>query len=349
MKNIKVWTITALVIGVVVGILLYNKSRMNARFKANDLGSVPVSVMTVSLQKTGDDRTFVGTVAANNDVAIVSETQGRVTKVLAEVGDRKAAGSVIVEVDDELKRAMYASAEVNYQKAKRDLERFESLLKQDAATDQQAEAARLGFKSAEAQFITARREYGDTKITTPISGTITARPVNIGTYIQKGMTVANVVDLARLKVKLNISERDVFALKTGYKALITTEIYPGIVFQGNIGTISDKSDDSHSYPVEVFLPNSTEHPLRSGMFCRASFTSTAATEVLAIPREALVGSLKKPQVFRIEGGIAVLRDVVAGAEFGTQLAITNGLSAGDRIVVSGQNNLKDSTAVTVIN
>src|SRR5689334_19432865 len=149
MKNLRVWTIGVLIIGGMVGVLLYNKSRMDARSRSNTLSSIPVSVTTAALQTAGDDRTLIGTVTANNDVSIVSETQGRVTKVLAEIGDRRSAGSVIVQVDDELKRANYASAEVNFQKAKRDLERFENLLKQDAATDQQVEVARLGAKAAE--------------------------------------------------------------------------------------------------------------------------------------------------------------------------------------------------------
>jgi RND family efflux transporter MFP subunit len=332
-----------------VGVLLYNKSRMDARSRSNTLSSIPVSVTTAALQTAGDDRTLIGTVTANNDVSIVSETQGRVTKVLAEIGDRRSAGSVIVQVDDELKRANYASAEVNFQKAKRDLERFENLLKQDAATDQQVEVARLGAKAAEAQFITARREYEDTKITTPISGTVTARPVNIGTYVQKGMPVANVVDLSTLRVKLNVSEKEVFTLKPGDEVKVTTDVYPGFVAKAKIGTISDKSDESHSYPVEVLLPNSREHPLRSGMFCRVSFVTTAGSAALTIPREALAGSVKKPQVFVVEGGRALLRDVLVVSEIGTQLTISKGLSAGDKVVVSGQNNLSDSAAVTIVN
>jgi RND family efflux transporter MFP subunit len=348
MNRLKVFTISVLVVGAVVGILLYNKSRMDAMSKSDILTSIPVSVTVVSAGNAGDDRMLVGTVSANNDVAVVSETQGRVTKVLADVGDRRSAGSVLVQIDDELKHANFATAEVNYLKAKRDLERFESLVKEDAATDQQVESARLAFKSAEAQFVTARREYQDTKITTPISGTITSRPVNVGSYVQKGTPVANVVDLSTLKVKLNVAEKDVFSLKAGAPVEMTTDVYPGVVFAAKIHTISDKSDESHSYPVEVILPNSREHPLRSGMFCKVAFTSPGNADALTIPREALVGSMKNPQVFRIEGNVARLVDIVAGRESGTRLAVLKGLSAGDRIVVSGQNNLKDSASITII-
>jgi len=54
----------------------------------------------------------------------MSETSGKVTGVLVNVGDYKKAGSVLFQVDDELRKAAYMSAEANYIKAKKDLERF---------------------------------------------------------------------------------------------------------------------------------------------------------------------------------------------------------------------------------
>ena len=85
------------------------------------------------------------------------------------------------------------------------------------------------------------------------------------------------------------------------------------------------------------------------MFCRVSFVSKAGSAALTIPREALVGSVKNPQVFTVANGRASLRDVLVAAEIGTQLIVSKGLSAGDKVVVSGQNNLVDSAAVTIIN
>ena len=258
------------------------------------------------------------------------------------------AGATLVRVDDELKKASFASAEVNYEKTKRDLGRFENLAKQEAATDQQVETARLACKAAEAQYILARREYHDTKITTPIAGMVTSRPVDVGTYVQKGMPVANVVDISKLKVRLSVAERDVFRLKVGDKVEIATDVYPGVTFEGRVKTISAKADEAHTYPVEVTLNNPKEHPLKSGMFGRVTFPSIDGSEGLMIPRDALTGSLKKPQVFLIDGSIARLRDIVVGSEVGGRLMVLRGLNDGETIVVNGQNNLKDGMAVTIV-
>jgi multidrug efflux pump subunit AcrA (membrane-fusion protein) len=84
------------------------------------------------------------------------------------------------------------------------------------------------------------------------------------------------------------------------------------------------------------------------MFGRVAFVSLAKNEALAIPREALVGSMKDPRVYVVDGPLARERTIVVGGETGTDLTVLSGLTAGETVVVNGQNNLKDSVAVQVL-
>jgi multidrug efflux pump subunit AcrA (membrane-fusion protein) len=84
------------------------------------------------------------------------------------------------------------------------------------------------------------------------------------------------------------------------------------------------------------------------MFGRVSFVSIQGSEKLSIPRQALVGSTKLPQVFVVDQGVAHLRNIVIGSGFGTNLEVLSGLKDGEEVVLSGQNNLKDNVAVTVV-
>ncbi len=348
MNKFKIPAIVLVLLTAIVTVLLYNKSRMESNSRNDVQKAIPVATVMVAKMKLTESRSLVGTIVPNNDVVIVSETEGKVVAVSSKVGDYKAAGSVLFQIDDELKKAAFATAEVNYEKAKRDFERFESLHGEHAVTDQQFEGTRLAFKAAEAQYIAARKQYNDTKITTPISGIVTARLVDIGTMVQLKMPVANVVDIVRLKVKLNVAERDAFLLKAGDRAEIGTDVYPGVTFGGKIESISSKSDEAHTYPLEITLLNSKDHPLKAGMFARVSFRALSHDEILAIPRAALVGSVKKPQVFTVENEMARLRDIVVRNEIGTNLEVLSGLREGEMIVVSGQNNLKDGTQVVIV-
>ena len=337
-----------IVFAITVAVLFSNKSRMQARSKNDEARFLPVTLVKVGSKALSENRSLTGTITASNDVAIMSETQGRITKVFANVGDNVKAGSVIIQLDDELKKASYAAAEVNFEKSKKDLDRYETVYKDGSISEAQIEGARLSFKSAEAQYIIARRQYNDTKIKTPISGIVTSRPYDVGTMVQNNSQIANVVDISRLKVKLNVAESDAFRVNAGDKVEVTTDVYPGVSFEGKIETISSKADDAHTYPVEVTLANSSKHPLKAGMFGRVSFISRKTNESLAIPRQSLVGSMKQPQVFVVEKGVAHLRSIVVGAEVGSNLEVLSGLQAGEEVVLNGQNNLKDNVAVTVI-
>jgi RND family efflux transporter MFP subunit len=348
MNKLRVIVFGVVVLVTIIGILLFNRSRQAAEVATPILKDVPVTVATVTRQKVQEALSLVGTISANNDVNVVSETQGRVTAVRAKVGDFVNARTVLVQVDDELKQAALTAAEVNYEKAKRDYERYQALLQKNTITVAQLDASRLAFKSAESQYIVARRQFTDTRITTPISGYVTARPVDIGAMVQPGMTVANVVDITTLKARLNVAERDVFKLKEGDRVEVTTEVYPGVRFDGKIQSIASKGDEAHTYPVEVVLQNSAEHPLKAGMFARVAFTSVKAEESLTIPRDALVGSIKEPQVFVVDNTTARLRSIVVGGISGETLSVSAGLREGELVVVNGQNNLQDSTSVSII-
>jgi len=347
MNKLKISIITILVIGAIGAVLYHNKMKMAANTEVEAFAKIPVVVTTPVKQKLSDSFSLVGTTAANNDVALASETSGKIKEVYAAVGDFVQAGSPIVKVDDELKKAALETAEVNYEKSKRDLERFESLHKDSSVSDSQIEGARLAFKAAEAQYITAKRQFNDTKICSPISGIVSSRPVDVGTMVQTNMIIANVVDISKLKVKVNVAEKDVFSMKTGDSVSVTSDVYPEMIFYGIVKTISSKGDELHTYPVEISLPNNPKHPLKAGMFAQVTFTAKTAHEGLVIPRNALIGSMKNPQVFVVENNIAKLRTLTIGAQSESFLEVLSGLTGNEQVVTEGRNNLKDGYTVTI--
>ncbi len=347
MKRTRWIFILALVLGAMVFVLLRNKARNQASIAAR-IDVVPTVTVTPARRGQIDENlSLVGNVAANRDVMVVSETVGRVTAVRAEVGDNVSSGTMLVQVDDELKLAAFKTAEVNYEKAQKDLRRYEALYKSNTVTDTEIESARLACKAAEAQFISARRQFQDTRITAPIAGVVTSRLVEQGSMVQPGMPIANVVDIATLKVTLHVAESDVFKLKPGQAVTASTDIYPGVAFAGVIRTVSDKADDSHTYRVEIGMDNSAAHPLKAGMFVRVTFPAVSKRNALIIPRACLVGSRRDPQVYVVEAGKARLRAITVGAEIGLEVEVLSGLGEGESVVSNGQNNISDNSAVTV--
>lgn len=348
MKTLKYLLIPLILLAAITAVLINNRTKIQAKSVPRISDVNYVSVEKVSKRNLSEEFSLVGTVAANNDVNIVSETQGKVTGVFVKVGDYKPAGSILFQIDDELKKAALMSAEAAYEKAKKDYERFLELHSQKSASDSQLDAAKLAKANAEAQYIIANKQYNDTKITTPISGYVTARYADLGVMVQNNSVVANVVDISKVKVKVNVAEEDVFKLKTGDEVKVTTDVYPGITFKGRIETISAKGDDAHTYPVEVSIINEKNHELKAGMFARVSFNNNIKSDVLTIPREALLGSVKDAEVYVVDGDNAKLVKLVLGQETGTRVQVLQGLKEGDNVIVSGQNNLTDGSKIEIV-
>jgi len=309
---------------------------------------VPVSVTTATRGKLKSALSLVGNVNASADVNVIAETQGTVTAVFVKVGSRVREGTVLVQVDDEIPRSTAAAADINFQKAQRDYQRAEELYQENSISVSQLDASRLAVKAAENQRDIARRQLANTRIKSPIAGTVNARFVDVGTMVQPGSQVANIVDISLLKVKVNVSEREAFQLKPGDRVEVSTDVYPGKVFAGILDNIASKSDEAHTYPVEIIVRNTADHPLKAGLFARIAFVSIAPTEALTIPRLALIGSIKDARVFAVRGGVARLCTVVIGTQSADRLEVASGLAEGDTVVVSGQNNLVDQARVQIV-
>ena len=87
---------------------------------------------------------------------------------------------------------------------------------------------------------------------------------------------------------------------------------------------------------------------KAGMFGKVSFISVSKGEKLLVPRDALIGSIKNPQVFVIQNGIAKIKDIVVGSTYNNSLEVLSGLNEGEKVVVNGQNNLADNYKVMVV-
>ncbi|EGO62840.1 efflux RND transporter periplasmic adaptor subunit [Acetonema longum] len=339
------------IIGIVtltVWVLLHNKAEVEKQAKVVHNATVPVVITAVQSQTMQENLTKVGLIVANNEVQLVSEASGKIIAVHAGVGSYLQAGAPVVRLDDELASANFLSARTNYDKARKDWERAQELYKQGAISRSEQESARNNFLAAEAAQVSAKRQYENATITTPIAGIVTARPANLGAMVSPGTMVATIIDISNFKIVVNVGAREVFRLKVGDPVSVAADVYPGIEFAGRIESISDRSDEARTFPVEVVIANQPEHPLKSGIYGKVSFQLSTERPVLAIPREAVIGSVKNPQVYVVEDNVANLRDIVIGSEIDTKVEVIRGLKDQERVVLSGQDNLQDHAAVEIM-
>jgi membrane fusion protein, multidrug efflux system len=345
-KNMKYWSGIIITAGLIIVILIYNKSKLEAGIIKEKNSDHTVVIESVKLENLNSKLNYTGTTEAVNDIELISETAGKVEKVFVENGDCVSANAAVVKVDDQILQANYKLAEAALDKAKLDFSRFEKLLKEGNLSVSDLENSRIALKNAEAQHVLAEKYLSNALIKCPISGRIVNRYVNKGGTVAPGTPVANIVDISRLKIKINMPEKDFTKIKTGEIAAVTCSLFPGKAFEAKVKSISIKADESHNYLVELLLDN-FRYVLSAGMYVNVEFNYSTQEKVLSIPRVSLTGSVKNPEVYVIQNGKAVKRNILIGGEIGDKLIVLNGLDSGENVVTEGQNNLQDGSGVVI--
>lgn len=346
---------------VVVMIVLSRSGSRNADPTAGAIRPVAVETRPVTRGTIDLLVTAVGTVAAKHDVQVSSETMGRVTRIPVQVGDRVTAGQTLVEVDNELKviaveqaRAALLAAETNVAKAKKDLERAEKLFQAGDVADVELEGTRLAFRSADAgakgaavNLKLAERQLADTRIKSPVSGSVAAKMIELGEMVTPGKVVANIVDTGNLKVLVSIPEDQIGRIRPSQDVRLRVDSDPGEAFRGTVTSVGAKAEAraAHTYPVEIAAGKEAANAFKVGMFARVEIRADRAEHALLIPKEAVLGGKEKPAVFVVEQGFARLRPVRLGIADGERYHVTEGLQEGEMVVTFGLNDLRDGTPV----
>lgn len=343
----------AIIAGVILLIswkLLSNKKQLNEKNKPVTLNTnirIPVSVTVVksipgeiSFRKTGSLSPF-------KTAKILAATNGILLKLPVELGDDVQQGQTLALLDTRLLSIDLQKAVTSYTKLKNDLDTYTELLKGHAATQEKVNEIRQQYLAELNQADRLRRQIADATVQSPISGIIAAKAVEQGAYVNTGAELATVVNLSKVKAQVNLTETEVYQIKTGDQVSITADVYPDVTYNGTISFISPQADATHNYLVEVTISNMGKNRLRAGTFVNVDFSYSTGRNMLVIPREALTESVQNAAVYIVQHQQVVRRQIKTGIEMNGQIEIRSGLSAGDTIVTSGQINLKDSAAVNI--
>ena len=187
-----------------------------------------------------------------------------------------------------------------------------------------------------------------TKITAPFSGVIAMRYIETGQMIGAGVPLMNLVDLSKVRVKINLTEQDYIRVKRGNSAQVRVEAYPSLVFKGRIDRIAVFSDPgTNTFGVEVLLDN-PDLVLKAGFSARVSLTTQPLIDVILIPQSAILYRENGADVYVMDQNRKALKkSVILGVTIGDNIQVIEGLKSGENLVVKGQNYLKTGANVVV--
>ncbi len=310
---------------------------------------IPVTAISAQFKEVSDNLIKSGTLIPYKEADITSVSSGKLTSVHFELGDYVSRGTVLATVDNSGLELNLEAAQLAMDKAQKDYERSKALLAGNATTTMNFQDAQYNYENSKNKIDQIKKQIADNQIKAPVSGQIVSKTKEVGEYVSPGTILGHIVEVNRLKVDVMVGEQEVYSLKKGAPVAVTTDVYPGVSFNGKIIFISQKGDDVHNYQVEVALNNKKEHHLMAGSFANVDFNRKSEQNLMLIPKSALIQSLDKPMVYIIENGKAKIRDITPGGTYGNDLAVAKGLQPGEKIITSGLVNISEGTPVKIVN
>ena len=226
--------------------------------------------------------------------------------------------------------AAYLSAKQNYEMA------------QKGSRTEDKQAASGQTRTAQAQMVDAKTHLAKFRLVAPIAGFIGMKHVNAGDFVAAGTPVFSVLDLDVAKVRVAIPEGEIGKIYIGSHVSVTIPALAGRNFEGRIDALGMTADPlSRTYAGKIAVANA-EHVLRDGMISEARIYGTAKVPVLTIPGNAVVRDAHGVSIVYIYDAsrrLVIARRVETDSFLGNDVVVKSGLTAQDKVVIAGQQNL----------
>lgn len=344
-RIITIAIVAVLLVGLTIMKLLSNKAAAEKKIYIHDSEAAVLVDATAPQMHTFESAfTYLGIFEPIRQNTIGSDAQGKIVRLSVEEGDAVSQGQVLAKVDDEMLQLQLENAEISIEEKDSDNKRYSNLSKDNAVPEMQVEKIRLGLRSAEVQKKQLQKQLRSTNISAPFAGVITKKMVDLGSVIGGGSPLFEITDISSLKLTVSVPERDILKFKLGQTVSVRADIYGGRSFDGKVVNIGVQADRTHNFKIQITVKNASRE-LLAGMYGSVNLQNTSSVRALAIPRKALVGSSKNPQVYVIRNGKAILTAFNAGTSDGEFIEVISGISKSDRIVVKGQVNLQNKSNV----
>ena len=307
--------------------------------------AVPVEVTTADSGVVRDQVEVVGDIRAEESVVIRPEINGLVKAIHFSEGDTVEEGDLLFSMDDEILAAEVAEAEAARELAKRNFERSKQLFSRQVGTERNRDEARAAMQSNEAKLALAKARLSKTKVHAPFDGVVGFREISPGAYVSAGTDMVRLVKTDPVEVSFRVPERFLPVLRPGLEISVRVDAFPDRAFSGTVFALDNVVDvNGRSIQVRARVPN-PDLLLRPGLFARIKLTTELRKDAVIVPESAVVPTANGAYVLRVVDGKAARTDVRIGRRMDGRVEIVEGLSAGETVIVAGQQKARDGADV----
>lgn len=314
-----------------------------------EVPAIPVEATTIS---TGDIAAFfTGTASleAEEEALVVAKSGGIVMEIFAEEGDYVKAGDPLAKLDDERLALELSRAETNLAKLQRVYERNEELYQKSLIAAEEYERVKSEYEAQKTARDIAKLDLEYATVRAPFTGVVSERFIKVGNMVRLNEGTFHLTDFDPLLAVMHVPERELNKLRKGQTAELYLDALNGEVFKGYIKRISPIVDPATgTFKVTIEVRDSSGR-IKPGMFGRVSIVYDTHKDVLLVPKEAVLAEDDESAVYVVRDSMAFRLPVMTGYTDERFVEVVSGVDAGEIIITTGQNSLRDSSKVEVIN
>lgn len=190
--------------------------------------------------------------------------------------------------------------------------------------------------------------YVASPVKSTIAGTVIALPIQEGATVTQAVPVARIGRLDELEVRTRVAERFVSKVRVGLEAVLRFDAYPAERFRAVVTELSPVIDpQSRTLEVRLRL-TPPDRRIKAGMFGQVKIITERKEGIVKVPSDVVVQRFGTSYVFVVKDGVAQRRKVNPGLQIDNKVEVTEGLAAGEEIVLRGQTLLEDKSKVRVV-
>lgn len=308
----------------------------------------PVTTMLIEPTSLDDMLQLPAKIQAVFDSALALDKPGLVAELPVDRGAIVTEGQVLLRLEDRTWKASLASADIQFREAKRELGRWQELRKTGAVSTSDFDAVQARFDLAEVERNNARVNVDKCVLKSPVSGIVVDRYVELGEHVAEGAPAFRVVNIDRVKLSVDVPERNVLQLQPDVSMTFTVDSLPGRTFTGNVTFVSSAArPENNSFPVELTVENA-DGLLRPGMIARVSLSRGTRDNAIVLPFGAVVPKKGDYVVFVLKDGKAIQRLVKIDYFSDYDVVLASGVEAGEEVIVEGNRALADGMTVNAV-
>mgnify|MGYP006277120403 FL=1 len=309
--------------------------------------TVQVSVEEVRPRPIRDIMILPAETEAWEDVRVPSDTAGTVEWIGPGEGDPVKKGDLLAKVDVSSLKAALDQAQAAFDLADEVYRRRVELYEKRLIAKEELDRSRTERSVAEGDLKQARVYYDRGMIHSPVSGVVNHLFVDQGEFIGRGDPLADIVNVDRIKVNVDVPEMDVRFIEKGQDVMVRIDAFPNERIPGMVGFVAYKADPAtKTFQVRVLISNA-DRTIRPGMIARVAFLRRVISDALTAPLFAVMDKSGERVLYVEKDGVAHARTVSIGVIEGDRVQITQGLEAGDHLIVKGQSDVEEGMPVEV--